>query len=178
MKNALDSLPILLFFVAYYFYGFFTATQVFVAMTAILLGYAYFKSPQPIKTYSSQLLVIGLGGLTLITRNELFLVWKPTVMYLLTALSLLTSQLYFQKSLLEKGMISLELSAPHYPWKRLDYCLSAFFILLAIANLQVFQYFGLDIWVKYKFYSLFGLILLMTPIIIHISSYAVKQDPV
>ena len=177
MKNSLDALPLLLFFVAYYFSGFFVATQVFVTTTAIFLGYSYLKSPQPIKAYTSQLLVIGLGGLTLITRNEMFLVWKPTVMYLLTAVSLIVSQLYFQRSLLEKGISSLDLSAPSYPWKRLDFSLALFFTLLAIANLQVFQHFGLDVWIKYKFYSLFVLLLMMAPIMLHIVSHEVKQDP-
>ena len=178
MKKSLDSLPIILFFATYYFWGFFIATQAFVTSTAIILAYAYYHNPQPIKAYSSQLLIIILGGLTLATKNEAFLVWKPTVMYLLTALSLLFSQFYFKRSLLEKGLHSLNLTAPNYPWKRLDTILSVLFALMAIINLQVFRYYGLDIWVKYKFYSLFALLLLFMPVIVHIESYMTKPESI
>ncbi len=177
MNKSFDTLPLLLFFGSYYFYGFFLATQVFVASTALTLVISYIKKPMPLKSYSSSLLVIGLGGLTIITKNELFLVWKPTVMYIITSLSLLISQLYFQKSLLEKGINAMGLHAPDYPWRRLDTALSLLFALLAFLNLQVFYYFGLDTWVKYKFYSLFAMMLLFIPIMIHIDSNAVRHEP-
>ena len=179
MKKSLDSIPLLLFFITYFVYDFFIATQVFVGSTALILLQSYLQNPQPLKAYTSHLLVIGLGGLTLVTKNEVFLVWKPTVMYFATAISLLISQLYFQKSLLEKGVNKLDLHAPTYPWKKLDYTLVFLFSLLAIMNLQVFHYFGLDIWIKYKFYSLFALMIMMAPVIMHIESYAnLKQDAV
>ena len=94
----------------------------------------------PIKQYSSQLILIALGCLTLLTRNELFLVWKPTVMYLATACALLISQFVYKQSLIEKALSVAELSAPDYPWHKLDILIASIFTLLSIANLQVFYY--------------------------------------
>jgi intracellular septation protein len=176
MNKSLDILPISLFFITYYFYGFFHATTILMLSTAVLLITSYIKNPQPLRKYASQLLIVVFGSLTLITKDPVFLVWKPTIMYSITACSLLFSQRIFRKSLVEKGFNMMQLHIPDYPWHRLDYTLSTFFLLLAVLNIQVFQYFGLDIWVKYKFYSLFGLMLVLFPIIIHVESKSIKHE--
>jgi len=176
MGKIKEILPLTLFFITYYCYGFFQATSILVISTFLFLIIGYYQTPKPLKTYTSELILISLGCLTLFTRNELFLVWKPTVMYLFTASSLLISQKVYKTSLIEKALGMADLTAPNYHWYKLDLSIAAIFILLSIANLQVFYYFGLDVWVKYKFYSIFALIALLFPIILHIESKSIPNE--
>ena len=177
MDKIQDILPITLFFTTYYFYDFFQATAALVIATAILLIKSYLMAPKKLSSYSSQLILIILGTTTLLTRNEMFLVWKPTVMYLVSAGSLLVSQLFYKKSLLEKGFSLANLHAPNYPWYKLDMILTCVFTALAIINLKVFYAFGVDFWIKYKLYSILAILILMIPVVLHIDSNARQHEP-
>lgn len=171
MVQLLEHIPLLLFFTTYFLYGFYSATQIFIISTTLVFALQVIKTPkQPLKNYASQLLVIALGALTLFTNNPLYLVWAPTIKYFLAAAALLVSQWGFNQSLLEKGFLFAELSAPNYNWQRLDYFLSLCFIIMGILNIQVFKFYGVDTWTKFKIYSLFSWALLFVPIILHIES--------
>lgn len=168
MEKLQELVPLVLFFAAYYFYDFFSATAALVSATSVFLIISYLRSPQKISHYTSQLLLITLGSITLLTKNEIFLVWKPTVMYLFTAASLLVSQVYYKKSLLQKGFSLVDLNPVDYPWQKVEIAISLLFTLLAVLNLQVFYTFGIDTWIKYKFYSIFAILALALPLILHV----------
>ena len=172
MSKPNEIIPIALFFGTYAFLGLIPATQVLVSSTAFFMIMSYLKSPKPLKSYTSGLLVIGLGGLSLITHNPVFLVWKPTVMYTITAVAILAGQIIYQKSLSEKLFSSAGVTVKDYPWKKLDITIAAIFSTMAIANLQVYRLFGLDSWVKFKFMSLIAILALLLPITYHIASKA------
>lgn len=171
MTNLFEHAPIVLFFITYFLYGFFTATQIFVITTALLLCIQIYENPkQPLKNYLNNVLIILLGSLTLLTNNPIYLIWAPTIKYLLAATALIISRLFFNTSLLEKGFQLANLHAPTYSWYRLDYGLSLIFVLMAVINIQVFHSFGSEIWTKFKLYSLLGWVFLFIPIIMHIEA--------
>lgn len=178
MSPLLEHLPLALFFITYFLYGFFPATQIFIIATSIILFAQFFSDPkQPFKNYLSSLLIIALGSLSILTNNPLYLIWAPTIKYLLAALVLLTSQYIFDQSLLEKGFQLASLHAPNYNWQRLDLFLSLCFITMAVLNIQVFKLYGTDTWAKFKIYSLFIWALLFIPIVLHIESKSHDSQP-
>ena len=152
------------------------ATGVLVAGTVVTTIVSYAQKPQPLKAYTSPLLIVFLGSLTLLTKNPLFLVWKPTIMYLATSGAVLVGRLFYQTSLIERSLKLVNIHVQDYPWKNLDYGLALLFLMLAIANLFVYKTFGLDIWVQYKIYSLLGIMIILMPIFIHIESKIVKHE--
>ena len=176
MNKPSELLPLGLFFITYLFYGFIPATQVLVFTTAMIFLSSYIKSPKPLKSYASHLLVIGLGGLSLFTQNPMFLVWKPTVMYLITALAILGSQFIYKQSLIEKLFNKAEITPTAYPWSKLDTIISGVFVLLAIINIQVYQYLGLERWVQFKFLSLILVTILIMGVSAHIVSYCESHE--
>lgn len=176
MNKPSELLPLGLFFITYLLYGFITATQVLVFTTAMLFLSSYVKSPKPLKSYASQLLVIGLGGLSLLTHNPMFLVWKPTVMYLITALAIVGSQFIYKQSLIEKLFNKAEVTPTGYPWFRLDTIIASIFTLLAIINIQVYQYLGLEKWVQFKFLSLIFVMIIIMGISAHVVSYCKSHE--
>lgn len=172
MLQLLEHAPIVLFLITYFLYGFFTATQTFVITTAIALGIQFFFQPRlPWKQYMSPLLIVFLGSMTLATKNPVYIIWAPTIKYLLAASAILTSRFMFKSSLMEKALQVADVHAPHYDWKRLDYGLSLCFLLMAVINIQVFKLYGSDVWTKFKLYSLLGWMFLFVPILLHIESY-------
>lgn len=171
MLKLLEHIPVVLFLAAYFMYGFFSATQIFVFSTAVILLIQITSQPrQPLKQYLNQLLVVTLGGITLITNNPVYIIWAPTVKYLFAAIAITTSRVLFKQSLMEKGFKLANIHAPNYAWQRLDYLLAFCFILMSILNIQVFKNYGSHVWTQFKIYSLFGWILLFIPIILHIES--------
>jgi|GEM_PF-6349784 intracellular septation protein len=171
MLKMLEHIPILLFMITYFLFGFFNATQTFVLSTMIVLLLQFYLGPKrKFKDYLNQIMIICLGGLTLLTNNPIYIIWAPTVKYLLAAGAILTSRWFFNRSLMEQGFKLADIHAPNYTWQRLDYMLSACFILMSIINIQVFHSYGSDIWAKFKIYSLFGWLLLFLPIILHVES--------
>lgn len=178
MLKLIEHVPIVLFIGTYFMFGFFTATQTFVISTLFILILQVINNPkQPIKNYLNSLLVVILGGVTLLTNNPVYIIWAPTVKYIFAASAIITSRVLFKQSLMERGFKLANLHAPNYAWQRLDYALAICFLLMAFINIQVFKNYGSEVWTKFKIYSLFGWILLFIPIIIHIESKSHETQP-
>lgn len=171
MLKLLEHIPVILFMAAYFMYGFFSATKIFVFSTAFTLLIQIFSQPkQSVKQYLNQFLVVALGGITLMTNNPVYIIWAPTVKYLFAAIAIITSRVMFKQSLMEKGFRLANIHAPNYAWQQLDYLLAFCFMLMSILNIQVFRSYGSEVWTQFKIYSLFAWILLFIPIILHIES--------
>ena len=175
MRQILDLIPLILFFIAYKmdgqsleflgyshtFDGIFSATAVLmiastvqVAMIKLLTG-----------TVEKQLLwlfavVVVAGSATLILRNELFIQWKPTVFNWGMAIVLLASLFIGKKSLLER-MLGQQLQLPKLAWLRLNQLWITNFTVVGALNIYVAYNFSQAAWVDYKLYSAFGFTLLL-----------------
>ena len=159
MKLFFDFLPILLFFVAYKTSGIYVATAVAIVASLILVGYTWLKTRklEPMQLVSLGLIVV-FGGATLWLQNPLFIMWKPSILYVLFAGAFLGSQWIGNKTLVERMMGSL-MSAPQAIWRQVNSAWVVFFIALAGLNLYVAYHFDEATWVNFKLFGLMGITL-------------------
>jgi intracellular septation protein len=159
MKLFFDFLPIILFFIAYKTYDIYVATAVAIAASLILVAYTWLRTRklEPMQLVSLGLIVV-FGGATLWLQNPLFIMWKPSILYILFAGAFLGSQFIGNKTLVERMMGSL-MSAPQAIWRRVNIAWVGFFIALAGLNLYVAYNFDEATWVNFKLFGLMGITL-------------------
>ena len=159
MKLLLDFFPIILFFVAFKWGGIYWATGV--AMVATLLQIAYLRHRhgrvEPMQWVSLGVIVV-FGGATLLTHDESFIKWKPTVLYWLMGGSLLVGQLLFRKNLL-KTLMKSQMELPDAAWRAMNWSWIAFFAVMGVVNLWVAIHYDTDTWVNFKLFGGLGLML-------------------
>jgi len=159
MKFLFDLLPVLLFFVAYKLDGIYVATAVLIVASLAQVAWLWLRQGRvermPLIT---ALLVLVLGGATLLLQDETFVKWKPTVVDWLFAIAFLGSQLIGGKTLVER-MMGGAIELPVDIWSRLNSLWVAFFALMGVANLYVAFNFDTDIWVDFKLFGMLGLTL-------------------
>lgn len=164
----LDLGPLVVFFVAFRFFGIFAATACFMAAVLLALGAGYLRerrfSPMPLITAA---LVLVFGALTLYLRNEIFIKMKPTALYGLFSL-LLVSGLACNR-LWIKYVFSQAFELDDAGWRALTWRWSAFFLALAVLNEIVWRNFPTSVWVSFKVWAIIPLIFLFalaqTPLI-------------
>lgn len=158
MKLLLDFLPIVIFFVVYKFTNdIILATAVLIPATLLQMLYTWLKTKTIEKMHLvSLVLVIVLGGATVLLQDKTFIQWKPSVVNWLFALAFLASQFIGKKTIVERIMGS-NLTLPHYAWKKLNLAWVAFFTLMGGANIFVAQTFSEETWVNFKLFGMLGL---------------------
>ena len=167
MKFLYDLFPLLLFFAAFKLYDIYVATAVAIVASIAQVGYFWLKHRRFETMHLVTLAVIVVfGGLTLALHNDVFIKWKPTLVYWILAALVLASQWFGRITLIER-MMSAQIALPAPVWKRLNLSWGLFFAALGAANLYVAFYYGLgldeetrrNIWVDFKVFGLFGLTL-------------------
>jgi intracellular septation protein len=139
MRFLYDFFPILLFFLAYKFYGIFVATGVAIAASVVQVGYYWYQHRRFEKMHLVSLtLIVVLGGLTILLRDKSFIMWKPTLINWLFATAFLATQLVGKRTLVER-MLSGKLSLAPTIWRRLNMLWVAFFFLAGAANIVFAQ---------------------------------------
>lgn len=160
MKLFFDLFPIVLFFIAYKFYGIFAATAVAMIAVGAQISITLIKKQKPdLLQWITLGIIIILGGATLFFRNELFIKWKPTAVYSILGIIFLTSQWIGNKNLVQK-MLEKNLSLPRETWQSLNISWSLFFFFMGALNLFVVYYFDTDTWVTFKLFGTLALTLL------------------
>ena len=157
MKFLIDFFPILLFFVAFKVWGVYVATSVAIAATIAQIIYLRIKNGkvEPMQWISLGLIVV-FGGATLISHNDTFIKWKPTVLYWVMAAALLGSQWLMGKNLIQK-LMSAQVQLPQPVVDKLNYSWAIFFVLMGALNIWVAHQFDLDTWVTFKMFGGLGL---------------------
>jgi intracellular septation protein len=159
MKLFLDFFPIALFFIAFKLAGIYVATGVAMAATLLQIAWLYFRhgKVEPMQWVSLGIITV-FGGATLLTHDETFIKWKPTILYWLMGGALLLGQLFFKRNFL-KNIMSAQLNLPDGIWRNLLLAWVAFFIAMGLVNLWVAFNFDTDTWVNYKLFGGMGLML-------------------
>jgi len=160
MKLLYDFLPILLFFIAYKFFGLYVATAVAIgaAFLQVSIHWLRFKRWDKMQVITLILIVV-LGGATLLLRDEIFIKWKPTIINWLFALVFLGSQFIGDKPVIQR-LIGQQIVLPAAIWQRLSLSWVIFFFLLGVVNLWVVYNFSTDAWVNFKLFGMLGLTVL------------------
>jgi len=158
MQLVADYFPLILFFLAFKWQGIMFATAV--AIVASICQIAYFKwkgKVSPIHLLSLAIIVI-FGGATLVLQDEVFIKWKPTVLYGAFCLVLVVGKLVFNRDLL--AYVLKDLTLPPAIWTRVTWAWAAFFAFMGVLNWYVFRNFPTDTWVNFKVWGGIGLFLL------------------
>ncbi|MCX7217181.1 MAG: septation protein A [Burkholderiales bacterium] len=110
----------------------------------------------------SLVIIVVFGGATIYFHDEMFIKWKPTVLYWCFALALVGAQLLMRKNLI-RSLMGKQMSLPDPVWDKLNLAWSAFFAAMGALNLYIAFNFPLELWVNFK---MFGFIALMIAFVI------------
>lgn len=171
MKNLLyDFIPVLLFFIAFKFYGIYVATTVGIVATAlqVIINYLRHKRFDKQQVVTLAIFII-FGGMTLYFHDPIFVKWKPTIIFWIFGLVLLASHFIGSKLLLQRMMEGVlagkehpTITVPNFIWRRLSYAWITFFITLGAVNIYVAYHFSTDTWVDFKLYGILSLLLIFS----------------
>ena len=120
MKQLLEFIPLILFFVVYKTYGVQEAALVLVAATVvqfIALQLLYKKIEK--NQWIMGIAVVFFGLLTAYFNDLAFLKWKVTIVNAIFAVALLVSQYVFKKPLIQM-LLGKELKLPQNVWEKLN----------------------------------------------------------
>lgn len=158
MKLLFDFLPIAIFFAVYkYSNDIILATAVLIPVTLLQMGYTWFRTHKIEKMQLVTLiLVIVLGGATVLLQDKTFIQWKPTVVNWLFAAAFLGSQFIGAKSLIQR-MMEASIALPAPVWTRLNLAWVLFFVVMGALNLLVAYTMSEEAWVNFKLFGMLGL---------------------
>jgi intracellular septation protein len=161
-KFLFDLFPLLLFFVAYRYAGIYTATAV--AITASIAQILWLKlRGRPIEGmhWINLGVIVIFGGATLWLHSDVFIKWKPTVLYWLFGGALLIGRWVFKRNLVRR-LLDKQIALPDPLWDKLNATWALFFLAAGAINLYVAfsGHFSESEWVTFKAFGLMGLMIL------------------
>ncbi|MFM8246524.1 MAG: septation protein A [Burkholderiaceae bacterium] len=106
----------------------------------------------------SLVIIVVFGGATIYFHDELFIKWKPTVLYWCFSLALLGAQLILRKNLI-RSLMGQQMTLPDPVWGKLNLAWGAFFAAMGVLNLYVAFNFPLELWVNFKMFGFLGLMI-------------------
>jgi intracellular septation protein len=157
MKFLFDFFPVILFFVAYKAFDIYTATLVAIAASLAQVGYLKLtkKKVEPMMWLGLAIIVIA-GGATVVFKNEIFIKWKPTVLFTAMAVAIGIAQFWFKKNPVA-FMFNNTITAPDTVWRKLSITWIAFLLFIAVLNVWFAYYTSTDTWVLFKTFGDMGL---------------------
>lgn len=140
----------------------FIATVVAIAATFLQVGWLLIRGRkiEPMLWISLAVIVV-FGSLTIYLRNEMFIKWKPTILYWIFGGILVYGNVVgrnFIRLLLSKA----EIEMPDGAWAKLQNMWIGFFGVMGVVNLFVAYLCSTDTWVNFKLFGLMGLTLVFT----------------
>jgi intracellular septation protein len=160
-KFLFDLFPLILFFAAYRFADIYTATGVAIAASVLqLIWLKATKKPIEITHWVNLSVIVVFGGATLYLHSDIFIKWKPTVLYWLFGSGLLVGRWVFRRNMI-KRMLGAQIALPENIWDRLNLTWAGFFVIAGALNLYVAfsGHFSESQWVSFKVFGLMGLTL-------------------
>ena len=130
MKVLSDLLAVVLFFVTY------TLTKDMIMATAVALvigviqaAFMYWKHKKlDTMQWVGLILIVVMGGATILFKDDRFIMWKPTVLFWIGALVLLGSHVAGKNGL--KATMGKEVELPDSVWRHLLYAWVGFLIFM------------------------------------------------
>lgn len=161
MKLIFDLFPLILFFVAYRAFDIFVATGVAIVSVIAQVAWLRVRNHKIETMHIINLVVIVLfGGATILTENEVFIRWKPTILYWCFSVILFASQYVFKKPAIQYVMGS-QMELPDHVWRKMNLSFAVFTLIMGLLNLYVAFFYGSDLapdvqrdhWVNFKVFG-------------------------
>ena len=177
MKLLFDFFPVLLFFIAFKLKGIYIATAVAIGASFFQVILYWLLHRRVEKMHLITLAMISvLGGATLIFHDPVFIQWKPTGIYWITALVFLGSQFISKKTIVQK-MMEASICLPASIWLRLNLAWVAFFAIMGILNIYIAYNYDMDTWVNFKLFGGLGLTIIFVVFqSIYLAKHAVDEN--
>lgn len=161
MQALIDFLPVVAFVVAYWLADFHTAVLVIMAAMVLQVSVTWLLTRSVNRmTLASTVLVVVLGGVSLLLKNELIFKWKPTILNWAFAAVFLGSQFIGERPIVQRLLQSVakgEITLSRRDWRTLNLMWVVFFMLSGAANIYVAYNYPEKIWVNFKLFGLLGL---------------------
>ena len=133
------------------------ATSVVMVATFAQIAYLVIRRKKiDAMLWVSLTIVSVFGSATIYFHNDLFIKWKPTVLYWSFSVMFLISQFLLKKNLI-KTMMGEQVELPDTVWTRLGLSWVAFFAVMGALNLYVVYNFSQSVWVNFKLFGGTGL---------------------
>ncbi len=162
MKQLLDFIPLILFFVVYKMQDIYIATGALMAATVLQMIAIFILYKKLEKSHLFTLVaVLGFGSMTLFFHNDAFIKWKVTVLYAAFAIALWASQFIFKKPLI-KQILGKEMELPEAVWGRVNFAWGVFFTFVGALNVYFAFYQSTEMWVDFKVFGVLGLMIVFT----------------
>ncbi|MEX5870832.1 septation protein A [Providencia hangzhouensis] len=178
MKQLIDFIPLVIFFIVYKRYDIFYASGALIVTTplALLATYLIYKKVEKVAKITCAI-VMSFAALTLIFHSDAFIKWKVTIIYAAFAGALLFSQWFTEKPLIQRMLGSnQEIKLADSYWNKLNSAWAIFFIFCALLNIYVAFWMAQDIWVNFKVFGLTAGTLIFTVLsVVYIFKNMVKE---
>ncbi len=167
MKQLLEFLPLIIFFIVYQmsgttlsvgnseytFDGIYTATIALILTTilqVIIVKLVWGSVEKRLLGVAGA--VISFGGATVLLKDPVFIFWKPTVFNWALAGVSVVWHVMRGKCLFE-DLLPDEIEMPKHIWKRVTVASTLHFFIVGAVNLYVAYNFSMDAWVSFKLWS-------------------------
>ncbi|OOF73340.1 septation protein A [Rodentibacter caecimuris] len=162
MKQLLEFIPLILFFITYRLSGVRDAAIVLVVATIlqmVILKWKYGAIEKQQKIMASAVVFFGL--LTAYFNELRYLQWKVTIVNALFAIILLVAQFQFKIPLVKK-LLGKEIKLPEQAWNKLNLGWAIFFIICMLVNIYISRNMSEEAWVDFKSFGLIGMTIIAT----------------
>lgn len=181
MQLFYEIFPVFLFFLAFKFYGIYAATIVGIVTTLLQVFITRLLQK---KWDKKQLITLAVflffGGLTLYFHNPIFVKWKPTVIFWIFSILIITTHFFTQKPLMQRlmeNMLQGKGTIPRPVWYRLNSLWAVFFTTLGAINLYIAYHYSNDAWVNFKFYGVTSALIIFSIIqAVYLSRYITETE--
>lgn len=136
-----------------------TAAAIIVSLLQIGVKFVRREKIDPM-LWISVAVILVFGSLTIWLHDEMFIKWKPTILYWIFG-GILLGGSFMHKNFL-KSLLGNKVSLPEPAWYILLHGWIGFFAVTGVLNLIVAYTCSTDVWVNFKLFGLMGLTLLFT----------------
>ncbi|CUI02972.1 septation protein A [Massilia sp. P8910] len=137
------------------------ATVVAIVATTLQLVYLKLRGRKiDAMLWVSFLIITIFGSMTIYFHDDVFIKWKPTIIYWVFAVVMCVAQFAFGKNLMRQAM-ETQIKLPEPVWKNVGLSWMVFFFVLGVVNLvAAFVIFkdNTSAWVSFKLFGINGLL--------------------
>ncbi|CAG9420403.1 septation protein A [Providencia sp. JGM181] len=178
MKQLIDFIPLVIFFLFYKQYDIYVASQSLLITTPISLLVTYFiyKKVERVAKITCAIVMV-FAGLTVLFHSADFIKWKVTIIYALFGIALFASQWFTEKPLIQRMLGSnQEIKLADSYWLKLNTAWGIFFIACAVINIYVAYWMAESVWVNFKVFGLTAGTLIFTILsVVYIFKHMTKE---